>query len=77
MVSLGNDQLGYLLPDFDFVLDRRNPYIDQAPGEYYEETVAVGVDGWSRIGGSSSSYSPGLLDEPVKRTTPAAAGERR
>lgn len=51
VVSLGNDQLGYLLPDFDFVLDRRNPYIDQAPGEHYEETVAVGVDGWSRIGG--------------------------
>ncbi|MEM9067647.1 MAG: hypothetical protein AAGE52_04050 [Myxococcota bacterium] len=49
IVSLGNDQVGYLIPDFDFVLDPRNPYIDQAAGEHYEETVAVGIDGWTRI----------------------------
>jgi hypothetical protein len=49
LVSLGNDQLGYILPDFDYVLDPSNPYIDEAEGEHYEETVSVGVDGWSRL----------------------------
>lgn len=49
IVSLGNDQIGYLLPDFDFVLDRRQPYIEQAEGEHYEETNSVGIDGWQRV----------------------------
>ncbi len=49
IVSLGNDQIGYLLPEFDFVLDDRNPYIDEARGEHYEETNSVGIDGWPRI----------------------------
>ncbi|MCB9615088.1 MAG: hypothetical protein H6722_21835 [Sandaracinus sp.] len=49
LVSLGNDQLGYILPDFDYVLDSTNPYIDEAEGEHYEETVSVGVDGWARL----------------------------
>ena len=49
IVSLGNDQIGYLLPEFDFLLDARNPYIDEAAGEHYEETNSVGIDGWPRI----------------------------
>jgi hypothetical protein len=49
MVNLGNDQLGYILPDFDYVLDPENPYLDQAPGNHYEETVSVGIDGWQRL----------------------------
>lgn len=49
LVSLGNDQLGYVLPDFDYVLDPENPYIDEADGDHYEETVSVGIDGWSRL----------------------------
>lgn len=49
IVSLGNDQIGYLVPEFDYVLDARNPYIDEAAGEHYEETNSVGIDGWPRI----------------------------
>jgi len=49
IVSLANDHIGYLLPDFDYVLDPRNPYIDEAPGEHYEETNSIGVDGWQRV----------------------------
>ena len=49
IVSLGSDQIGYFLPDFDYVLDARNPYIDEAPGDHYEETVSVGIDGWGRV----------------------------
>ena len=48
-MSLGSDQIGYFLPDFDYVLDARNPYIDEAPGDHYEETVSVGIDGWGRV----------------------------
>jgi hypothetical protein len=49
LISLGNDQLGYILPDFDYVLDPDEPYIDEAEGEHYEETVSVGIDGWQRL----------------------------
>ncbi len=49
LVSLGNDQIGYLLPEFNFVLDRRQPYIEQAAGEHYEETNSVGKDAWPRL----------------------------
>ena len=51
LISLGNDQLGYILPDFDYVLDPDEPYIDEAEGEHYEETVSVGIDGWQRLHG--------------------------
>lgn len=49
LISLGNDQLGYILPDFDYVLDPDEPYIDEAEGDHYEETVSVGIDGWQRL----------------------------
>lgn len=49
LFGLANDMLGYLMPDFDFVLDRRSPYIDEAPGDHYEETNSIGVDGWRRV----------------------------
>ncbi len=49
LFGLSNDYLGYFVPAFDFVLDRTSPYIDEAPGDHYEETRAVGTDGWPTI----------------------------
>jgi hypothetical protein len=44
LVGLGNDELGYLIPAYDFVLHDRTPYLQQADGDHYEETNAPGPD---------------------------------
>lgn len=49
LLGLTNDFLGYLIPEFDYVLDETSPYLDEAPGDHYEETNSVGIDGWPRI----------------------------
>ncbi|TNE48037.1 MAG: hypothetical protein EP343_17175 [Deltaproteobacteria bacterium] len=43
-VGLGNDQLGYLLARWNFVLDEKNPYFSDAKGDHYEETNSLGPD---------------------------------
>ena len=43
IVGLGNDQVGYLIPPYDFVLDDVIPYIEQADGDHYEETNSLGI----------------------------------
>lgn len=42
IVGMGNDELGYILPEYDFKLDDRLPWFDQAPGDHYEETRSLG-----------------------------------
>ena len=42
IIGLGNDQLGYIVPPYDFVLDDTNPWFDQAEGDHYEETNSLG-----------------------------------
>jgi hypothetical protein len=42
LVGMGNDELGYILPEYDFQLDDRLPWFDQAPGDHYEETRSLG-----------------------------------
>ena len=42
VVGLGNDELGYILPAYDFQLDDRLPWFDQAEGDHYEETRSLG-----------------------------------
>ncbi len=49
LLGLTNDFLGYLIPEFDYVLDETTPYLAEAPGDHYEETNSVGIDGWPRI----------------------------
>ncbi|HBQ15152.1 MAG TPA: hypothetical protein DEF51_29860, partial [Myxococcales bacterium] len=44
-----NDYLGYLVPEYNYQLAETAPYLDQAPGDHYEETNSVGVDGWPTI----------------------------
>jgi len=42
LVGLGNDELGYVVPEYDFQLDATNPWFDEAPGDHYEETNSLG-----------------------------------
>jgi hypothetical protein len=51
LFGLANDQIGYFVPEFDYVLHPSNPYLDEAEGEHYEETNSIGVNGWPRIRG--------------------------
>ncbi|MHB8873307.1 MAG: hypothetical protein ACYC8T_06440 [Myxococcaceae bacterium] len=40
--GLANDELGYLIPPYDYKLDAAKPFFDQAPGDHYEETNSLG-----------------------------------
>ncbi len=42
LLGLANDELGYILPPFEFELHPSNPYLDEAEGDHYEETNSVG-----------------------------------
>ncbi len=44
IIGLGNDELGYMIPPYDFELHDRSPYIDQADGDHYEETNSLGPE---------------------------------
>ncbi len=42
VVGLANDEIGYIIPPDDFLLDQELPYFQEAPGDHYEETNSVG-----------------------------------
>lgn len=42
IVGLANDEIGYVVPPSDYVLDGALPFIQKAEGEHYEETNSVG-----------------------------------
>lgn len=42
VIGLANDELGYLIPPYDYRLDAERPYWDEAPGDHYEETNSMG-----------------------------------
>ncbi len=42
IIGLGNDEIGYLIPPYDYVLDPRSPYLAEAEGDHYEETNSLG-----------------------------------
>lgn len=42
IVGLGNDELGYIIPEYDFVLADSMPYFNEADGDHYEETNSLG-----------------------------------
>ncbi len=44
VIGLANDEIGYILPPSDFVLNERLPYLSEAEGDHYEETNSVGPD---------------------------------
>jgi len=41
IVGLGNDELGYILPEYDFQVDDLLPYIERPEGDHYEETNSL------------------------------------
>ncbi|MCB9681785.1 MAG: hypothetical protein H6733_09960 [Alphaproteobacteria bacterium] len=43
ILGLGNDELGYMMPPFNFELGRA-PYLSEAEGDHYEETNSLGPD---------------------------------
>jgi hypothetical protein len=42
IIGLGNDEIGYLLPPYDYQLHETIPYLEEAEGDHYEETNSVG-----------------------------------
>ncbi len=44
VMGLANDEIGYLIPPFEFELHPSAPYIFEAEGDHYEETNSLGPD---------------------------------
>ncbi|MCB9746557.1 MAG: hypothetical protein H6740_28540 [Alphaproteobacteria bacterium] len=42
ILGLANDELGYVVPPYNFKLDELNPWFDEAEGDHYEETNSLG-----------------------------------
>lgn len=42
IVGLGNDELGYIIPEYDFITHPDAPYVAEAEGDHYEETNSLG-----------------------------------
>lgn len=42
ILGLANDELGYLVPPYDYKLHPTAPYDERPPGDHYEETNSVG-----------------------------------
>ncbi|MFK8001055.1 MAG: neutral/alkaline non-lysosomal ceramidase N-terminal domain-containing protein [Polyangiales bacterium] len=49
LFGLANDEIGYLVPPFDYQLNADNPYWEQAPGDHYEETNGLGPNTWPDV----------------------------
>jgi hypothetical protein len=56
LLGLAQDEIGYLVPPYDFELHPTAPWIDEAEGDHYEETNSIGPDalptlmeGWDRL----------------------------
>jgi hypothetical protein len=44
VIGLGMDELGYMVPPYDFKLNPALPYLREADGDHYEETNSVGPE---------------------------------
>ena len=42
IIGLANDELGYIIPEYDFQLGAPQPWVDEADGDHYEETNSLG-----------------------------------
>lgn len=47
--GLANDEVGYLVPPWNYKLDENSPWFNEAPGDHYEETNSVGPDATSDV----------------------------
>lgn len=41
-MGLAEDMIGYIVPSYNYQLDDNTPYVEEAPGDHYEETNSVG-----------------------------------
>jgi hypothetical protein len=44
IIGLGNDELGYIIPEYNYILDDWSPYLQEAGGDHYEETNSLGPE---------------------------------
>ena len=44
VVGLGNDEVGYIIPPYNFVLNDDVPWLLEAGGDHYEETNSLGAE---------------------------------
>ncbi|MCP4918124.1 MAG: hypothetical protein GY913_14520 [Proteobacteria bacterium] len=42
ILNLANDELGYIIPPYDFELDAAQPWFEEPEGDHYEETNSLG-----------------------------------
>jgi hypothetical protein len=44
IIGLGNDEVGYIIPPYNFQLHESTPYLQDADGDHYEETNSLGPE---------------------------------
>jgi hypothetical protein len=49
IIGLGNDELGYFVPSYNYQLSDTSPYLQQAEGDHYEETNSLGPSAYPII----------------------------
>ncbi len=49
ILGLGNDEIGYLVPSYDYELDAESPYLSEPEGDHYEETNSLGPETTDRV----------------------------
>ena len=49
IIGLGNDELGYFVPSYNYQLSDVSPYIQEAEGDHYEETNSLGPSAYPVI----------------------------
>jgi len=51
VIGLGQDELGYIMPDYNYQLSAGSPYLQQPAGDHYEEVNSLGPLARSQIMG--------------------------
>ncbi|MCB9779967.1 MAG: neutral/alkaline non-lysosomal ceramidase N-terminal domain-containing protein [Alphaproteobacteria bacterium] len=49
IIGLGNDEIGYLIPPYDYELHETSPYVSEPEGDHYEETNSIGPSATPRV----------------------------
>jgi hypothetical protein len=47
--GLTGDEIGYLVPEYDFKLAEPGAYLNEPPGDHYEETASIGPQAWPAV----------------------------
>ena len=58
IIGLGNDELGYFVPSYNYQLSDTSPYFNEAEGDHYEETNSLGPSAYPIV----ESEIHGLLE---------------